>query len=94
MGVCVDRVHLLAGQKRLKEKYKDPDVLPKVNKANMVGTIEDIKEYLRSCHGFVRVLLTYIIMKAMLVLTYDDYPKNATPDDKMIANVAPTPRWE
>ena len=45
-GVCEDTVHLLAGQKRLKDKNKDQDVLPKVNKANMAGTMESIEEYL------------------------------------------------
>ena len=35
MGVQEDTVHLLAGQKRLKDDYKDPDMLPKVNKADM-----------------------------------------------------------
>ena len=45
----VTRVHegtvcLLMGHKRLKDKYYDPDMLPKANKANMTGTIEDIKQ--------------------------------------------------
>ena len=30
MEVNEDRVHLLAGQKKLEDKYKDPDVLPKI----------------------------------------------------------------
>ena len=49
MGVHEVTVPLPAGQKKLKDKYKDPDVLPKVNKSDMAGTIEDIKEILRSC---------------------------------------------
>ena len=44
MGVHENTVYLLAGQKQLKDDYKDPDVLPKVNNANMTGTIEAIKE--------------------------------------------------
>ena len=28
MGICEDIVHLLAGQNRLKDEYKDPDVMP------------------------------------------------------------------
>ena len=36
-------VHLLAGQKRPKNKYKDPNVLPKVNKTNMTGTMESFR---------------------------------------------------
>ena len=43
-GVHEDTVHLLAGKKRLKDKYKDPDVLLKVNKADMAATMESIKE--------------------------------------------------
>ena len=46
MGVKEDIVYLLAGQKRLKDVYKDMHVLPKVNKADMAGTMESIKEYL------------------------------------------------
>ena len=46
MGVQEDTMHLLGGQKRLEDKYKDPDVLPKVNKADMEGTMESIEEYL------------------------------------------------
>ena len=57
MEVQEDIVHLLAGQKRLEDKYKDPDVLPRVNKADMAGMMEAIKEYLRSCHGVMRVPL-------------------------------------
>ena len=34
-------------KKRLKDEYKDPDMLPKVNKADMAGTMESIKEYFR-----------------------------------------------
>ena len=38
-----DTVHLLTGQKRLKDDYNDPNMLPKVNKADMAGTKEAIK---------------------------------------------------
>ena len=48
-GVPEDTVDLLAGQKRLKDEYKDPNVPPKVNKAFMAEMMEFIKEYLRSC---------------------------------------------
>ena len=41
-GVQEDIVHLLAGQKRLKDDYKDPDVLPEINKSDMAGKIEAI----------------------------------------------------
>ena len=44
-----DKVLLLAGQKKLNYEYKDIDVMPKINKSNMAGMMEAIKEYLRSC---------------------------------------------
>ena len=53
MGVQEDIVHLLEGQKSLKDEYKDLAVLPEVNKANMARTLEAIKAFLRSCHGVV-----------------------------------------
>ena len=40
-------VHLLASQKNLEDEYKDPNVLPKINKSDMAG-MESIEEYLRS----------------------------------------------
>ena len=49
-----DKDHLLAGKKRLDDDNKDPDMLHKVNKAGMAGTMEAIKEYLTSCHVVVR----------------------------------------
>ena len=66
---------LLTGQKWLEDKYKDPNVVPKVNKADMAGTMEAIKEYQRSCHSVMRAPFAYIIRKAIIVLTYVDYPK-------------------
>ena len=62
-------------------------MLPKVNKADMAGTMESIREYLRSCHDFVRVPLAYVIRKIIIVQNYDGYPKYATFDDKMIARM-------
>ena len=32
-----DTVHLLAGQKKLEDKYKDPDMLCKINKSDMAA---------------------------------------------------------
>ena len=54
---------LLAGQKMLKDKYKNLDMLPKVKKADRAGTLESIKEYLRSHHGIIRAPLAYTIKK-------------------------------
>ena len=42
IGVQEDKVCLLAGQKRLKDDHKDPDMLPQVNKVDMAGMIEAI----------------------------------------------------
>ena len=58
---------MLPGHKRLKDELKDPHVLPKVNKADMKGTMESIKEYLRSHHGVMRVPLAYVIKKTITV---------------------------
>ena len=84
MGVSEYTVHLLMGQKRLKDEYKDPDMLHKVNKADMAGMMESIKEYLLSCHGVIRAPLTYIIRKTITVQVYGDYPQYVTPDNKII----------
>ena len=84
-------MHLLAVQKKLKDEYKDPDVLPKINKSDIVGMMETIKEYLRSCHGVVRVLLAHVIKKTILVLTYGDYPKYVVPDNEMIIRMLHLP---
>ena len=58
-------MHLLAAQKMLKNEYKDPDVLPKVNKADMAGTMEP-----RLHHGVIRAPLAYIIRKTITGQTY------------------------
>ena len=73
-------MHLLIRQKRL----KDPDVLPEFNKADMAGTMETINGYLRSYHGFLRMPLVYFIRKAIIDQTHCDFPKCATPDNKII----------
>ena len=53
----LDARHLLAGQKKLEEEYKDPNVLPKTNESDMAGTMEAIKVYLRSSQGVTRAPL-------------------------------------
>ena len=63
-------VCLLAGQKKLKDEYKDLNVLPKINKSDIEGMMESIEEYLRSCHGIVRAPLAYVIMKYVAFKTY------------------------
>ena len=86
-----DTVHVLAGKKKLKDEYKDPDMLPKINNSDMAGTMEAIKEYLRSCQGVVRAPLAYIIRKTILVQSYRDCPKYATPDNKVTARILHLP---
>ena len=38
-----DTVYLIAGQKNLKEKYKNPSMLQKINKSDTAWTMEDMK---------------------------------------------------
>ena len=63
----------------LKDKYKDPNILPKVNMADVTGAMNAIKEYLRSCCGVTLVPLAYFIMKTIMIHAYGDYPKYAIP---------------
>ena len=65
---------ILAGQKRLKDEYKDLDMLHKVNKADMAGMMESIKAYLRSHHAVMRMSLAYVIRNTKTVQIYGDYP--------------------
>ena len=79
------------GQNGLEDDYKDSDVVPKVNKTDMAGMTEAIKEYLRSPHGIIRAPLVYIITKTIAVQNYGDYPKYVAPDDEMIAKMSHLP---
>ena len=72
---------------RLKDKYKNLGVLPKVSKADMERMMESIKEYLRLCHGAIRAPLAYIIRKTITIQTYGDDPMYGAPDDEMIAEM-------
>ena len=63
MVVSEDTGCLIEGQNRLEDKYKNPDVLLKVNKANIAGMMEAIKGYLRLYHGVVRAPLVDVITK-------------------------------
>ena len=87
-----DTVHLLARQKKLKDEYNDPDVLPKISKSDMAVTIDATKEYLRSCHGVIRAPLADIIRKAIIVQNYGDYPTYATHDNEMITRIYTYPQ--
>ena len=82
-----ETVHFLVGQKKLKAEYKYPSMLPKIDKSDMAGTMESIKEYLRACCGVVKAPLAYIIRKTITAQTYGDYPMYATSDDEMITRM-------
>ena len=92
IGVDEETVHFLAGQKKLKDEYKDPNLLPKINKSDTAGMIESIKEYLRLHCGVIQAPLAYIIRKTITVQTHGDYPMYATPDDEMIARMLHLPQ--
>ena len=87
MGVNEETIYFLVDQKKLKDECKDPSMLPKINKSDMTGMMESIKEYLRSHHGVVKAPLAYLIRKTISIQTMGDYPTYATPDDKMIARM-------
>ena len=86
-----ETVCLLAGQKKLEDECKDPDMLPKINKFDMAEMMESIEEYLRSHCGVVRESLAYIISKTIIVQTYGEYPMYATPVHEMIARMLHLP---
>ena len=92
--MCKDTVCLLAGQKRLQDNYKVPDMLPKVNKADMPGMMAAIKEYLRSHCGVGRAPLACIIRKTIIVWTFNAYPRYATADDEMIPKMLHLPPYK
>ena len=54
-------VCLMAGQKKLKDNQKDPNMLPTINKSDMAGTMKAINKYFRSHCGVVRASLAYVI---------------------------------
>ena len=72
MGVNEDTVCLITGQKKLEDEYKDPGMLPKINKSDMAWMMEAIEEYLRLCHGVVWAPLAYVIWKMIAVQIYGD----------------------
>ena len=62
-----ETVNLLAGQKRWEDDYNNPDVLSKFHKADMAGTMDAIKEYLRLHSGVVKAPPACIIRKTIVV---------------------------
>ena len=91
MGVNEDTLCLMTGQKKLEDEYKDPNVMPKINKSDIAGMMEAIKEYLRLHCGVVRLPFVYVIWKTITVQTYGDYHMYATPDDEMNARMLHLP---
>ena len=81
-------IHQLAGQKRLEDIYKDLDMLPKDNKAEMTGMINAVEENLRLHHGVVRAPFVYVIRKMMIAQTYSEYLRYVTLDDEMISRMS------
>ena len=61
-----DTAHLLAGQMKLRDEYKDHDILPMANKAGATGMMEAIKEYLRSHCSVVSVPYAYVVRKTVM----------------------------
>ena len=55
---------------KLEDNYKDPVMLPKIEKAQITGTMKAIKEYFRSHLGVKRVPLACIIKKTIVVETH------------------------
>ena len=53
--------------------------------------METIKEYFRSHCDVMKAPLAYITRKTITVHTYEDYPRYATPDNKMIARMLHLP---
>ena len=58
-----------------------------INKPDMAGMMESIKEHLRTHHGVVKAFLAYVIRKTIIVQTNGDYPTYATSDDEMITRI-------
>ena len=92
MGVNGGTVCLSVGQTKLNNEYKDPDVLSKINKSDLAGTMESIKEYLSSCLGVIQAPLSFAIRKTIIVQTYGNYPTYTTPDDEMITRMLQLPK--
>ena len=86
-----DTMCLMASQKKLKDKYKDPGVLEKINKSDMAGTMETIKGYLKSCHGVIRSPLANVMRKTKTAKVYGDCPVYATPDNEIITRMLHLP---
>ena len=76
-------MYLLAGQKSFKDEYKDPYMLPKIHDRDNGGHQRISQRH----HGVVRVPLAYLISNILLIQTYGDYPKYATPDNEIITRM-------
>ena len=68
-------------------------MLPEVKKANTVGTMEAIENYLRLRHGVERAPLAYIVKKMMAVHPFAQI-RYITPEDEMIVRMMHLPKAE
>ena len=57
----------------------------------MVGTMEAIKEYIRTHSGVTRAPLAYFIRKTIVIDSYGCYPQYAISADEIIAKMLPLP---
>ena len=90
-GVNEEMVCFLVSQKKLKDEYKDPNVLLKINKSDMVGN-DGVHQRVPQCTcGIIKAPLAYVIRKTITVQTYGDYLRYATPDNEMIARMLHLP---
>ena len=78
-----DTVSLISGQNRLKDDYKDTDMSPKVNKADIARHQREPQIMSWCCKSTSSINHC----KPIKVQTYDDYSKCADPDDKMITSM-------
>ena len=79
-GVNEETIHKFSFQKKLGDKYEDPDMLPKVNKSDMMGMKKAIKEYLKSLRDIERAPHANTIIKTLVVQTYNILLCCVTPD--------------
>ena len=70
-----DNIHLLTGQMMLGNNYKDPNMLPEVNKDDMGGTLKNISdhivvllEFLLHCYQEDPMSRLMVIIESMLLL--------------------------
>ena len=76
----------------LENEYKEPDMLPKINKSDMEGIVEAIKECLKSNHDIEKAQLACIVRKMIIPKTNGNYLLYATSNEKMITKMLHLPK--